>query len=53
MNTKLFYLDENDFDYLIQMLVYQSNIQQDLVGYIQQDNDRLNSLIKELEMQAQ
>lgn len=45
MNTKLFYLDENDFDYLIQMLVYQSNIQQ--------DNDRLNSLIKELEMQAQ
>lgn len=45
MNTKLFYLDENDFDYLIQMLIYQSNIQQ--------DNDRLNSLIKELEMQAQ
>ena len=45
MNTKLFYLDENDFDYLIQMLVYQSTIQQ--------DNGRLNSLIKELEMQAQ
>lgn len=45
MGTKLFYLDESDFDYLIQMLVYQSNIQQ--------DNDRLNSLIKELEMQAQ